>query len=41
VAPPPNTDVNEFVTSLEQAAQQAIARFPDGGAKPAQHNAAI
>jgi predicted PurR-regulated permease PerM len=41
VAPPPNTDVNEFVTSLEQAAQQAIARFPDGGAKAVQRNAAI
>lgn len=41
VAPPPNTDVNEFVTSLEQAAQQAIARFPEGGAKPAHRDAAI
>ena len=41
VAPPPHVDVNEFVTSLEQAAQQAIARFPDGGAKAVQRHAAI
>lgn len=31
VAPPMATEVNETVTSLEQAAQQAIARFPDSG----------
>jgi len=28
---PPNAELNETVSSLEQAAQQAIARFPDGG----------
>ena len=41
VAPPPNTHVNEFVTSLEQAAQQAIARFPDGGQPRETRHAAI
>jgi predicted PurR-regulated permease PerM len=41
VAPPLNDNVNEFVTSLEQAAQQAIARFPEGGAMPEPRNAAI
>lgn len=29
---PANADVNEVVRSLEQAAQQAIARIPEGGA---------
>lgn len=33
VEPPVNAELNEVVTSLEQAAQQAIARFPEGGAE--------
>ncbi|MET3651700.1 AI-2E family transporter [Dyella japonica] len=31
---PVNAEVNEIVNSLEQAAQQAIARFPEGGSLP-------
>ncbi|WP_109123966.1 AI-2E family transporter [Dyella sp. C11] len=41
VAPPLNENVNEFVTSLEQAAQQAIARFPEGGNAAVPSSAAI
>jgi len=41
VEPPVNAELNEVVTSLEQAAQQAIARFPEGGVEREQKSAAI
>jgi hypothetical protein len=41
VEPPVNAEVNELVSSLEQAAQQAIARFPDIDGKAERRSASL